>query len=57
MADKIGKRISIYMRNDQLEYLDKMAEEQKVTRSKYIEQKVFPPELQRLQDKRGKYER
>ena len=52
MADN-GARFSIYLRKNQLEWLDKQAEEKGVSRSKFIELKTFPKELQVLKDKKG----
>ena len=48
-----GVRFSIYLRKNQLEWLDKQAEEKGISRSKYIELKTFPKELQVLKDKKG----
>ena len=48
-----GARFSIYLRKNQLEWLDKQAEAKGVSRSKFIELKTFPKELQVLKDKKG----
>lgn len=48
-----GARFSIYLRKNQLEWLDEQAEKMGVSRSKYIELKTFPKELQVLKDKKG----
>lgn len=52
MADN-GARFSIYLRKNQLEWLDKEAEKMGVSRSKFIELKTFPKTLQILKDKKG----
>ena len=44
-----GKRFSVYFYADQLEYMDKEAERLGVSRSKYIEMKTLPKELQKLE--------
>ena len=48
-----GKRFSVYFYADQLEYMDKEAERLGVSRSKYIEMKTLPKELQKLEHRRG----
>ena len=48
-----GARFSIYLRANQLEWLDREAERMGVSRSKFIELKTFPKELQVLKDKKG----
>lgn len=48
-----GARFSVYLRHCQLEWLDREAEKKGVSRSKFIELKVFPKELQLLKDKKG----
>lgn len=50
---KDGARFSVYFRPCQLEWLDREAEKKGVSRSKFIELKVFPKELQLLKDKKG----
>ena len=46
-GQKCGARFSVYLRPNQLEWLDEQAEKMGVSRSKYIELKTFPKELQR----------
>lgn len=48
-----ARRVSIYLHNDQFEYLDKECEKAGVSRSKYIEMKIFPESLQKLLSKKG----
>lgn len=48
-----GARFSIYLRKNQLEWLDNEAEKMGVSRSKFIELKTFPKSLQVLKDKKG----
>ena len=48
-----GARFSIYLRANQLEWLDREAEKMGVSRSKFIEMKTFPKELQVLKDRKG----
>lgn len=50
---KDGARFSVYLRQNQLEWLDAQAEKMGVSRSKFIELKTFPKELQLLKDKKG----
>lgn len=50
---KDGARFSVYLRHCQLEWLDAQAEKMGVSRSKFIELKTFPKELQLLKDKKG----
>ena len=50
---KDGARFSVYLRQNQLEWLDKEAEKMGVSRSKFIEIKTFPKELQILKDRKG----
>lgn len=50
---KDGARFSVYLRPRQLEWLDEQAEKMGVSRSKFIESKIFPKELQLLKDKKG----
>ena len=49
---KDGARFSVYLRPRQLEWLDEQAEKMGVSRSKFIESKIFPKELQLLKDKK-----
>lgn len=51
---KDGCRFSVYLRPAQLEWLDREADKANVSRSKFIELKVFPKELQLLKDKKKK---
>lgn len=48
-----AKKTSIYLRKEQLEYLDSESEKQGVSRSKFIEMKIFPKALQVLMNKKG----
>lgn len=50
---KDGARFSVYLRPNQLAWLDEQAEKMGVSRSKFIELKTFPKELQLLKDKKG----
>ena len=50
---KGGARFSVYLRPNQLAWLDEQAEKMGVSRSKFIELKTFPKELQLLKDKKG----
>ena len=52
-GQKDGARFSVYLRQNQLEWLDKEAEKMGVSRSKFIEIKTFPKELQVLKDRKG----
>ena len=52
-GQKDGARFSVYLRQNQLEWLDKEAEKMGVSRSKFIEIKTFPKELQILKDRKG----
>ena len=52
-GQKDGARFSVYLRQNQLEWLDKEAEKMGVSRSKFIEIKTFPKELQVLKNKKG----
>ena len=52
-GQKDGSRFSVYLRQNQLEWLDKEAEKMGVSRSKFIEIKTFPKELQVLKNKKG----
>lgn len=49
----IGRRIAIYLRKDQLEYLDAEAERMGLTRSMFIERRCFPPEMWKLKERKG----
>ena len=52
-GQKDGARFSVYLRQNQLEWLDNEAEKMGVSRSKFIEIKTFPKELQVLKDRKG----
>ena len=52
-GQKDGARFSVYLRSNQLEWLDREAEKMGVSRSKFIEIKTFPKELQVLKDRKG----
>lgn len=49
-----AKKVSIYLRKEQFEYLDSESEKMGVSRSKYIELHIFPKRLQVLKPKKGK---
>lgn len=53
MAKDNGVRFSVYFHKEQIDYLDKEAEKIGVSRSKFIEIKTMPKELQYLKDKKG----
>ena len=50
---KDGAKFSVYLRKNQLEWLDTQAEKMGISRSKFIELKTFPKELQVLKNKKG----
>ena len=52
-GQKDGARFSVYLRQNQLEWLDREAEKMGVSRSKFIEIKTFPKSLQVLKDRKG----
>ena len=52
-GQKDGARFSVYLRQNQLEWLDKEAEKMGVSRSKFIEIKTFPKNMWLLKDKKG----
>ncbi len=52
-GQKDGATFSVYLRQNQLEWLDKEAEKMGVSRSKFIELKTFPKSLQVLKNKKG----
>ena len=52
-GQKDGARFSVYLRSNQLEWLDREAEKMGVSRSKFIELKCMPKDLQILKDKKG----
>ena len=45
-----GKKFCIYLREKQLEYLDRKAEEEGTTRSGYIQNHLLPDELKGLKE-------
>jgi hypothetical protein len=49
-----GKRMSIYLREEQLEWLDAQSKAEGVSRTKFIEKRVFPQGLQILNERRGR---
>jgi hypothetical protein len=53
MAKKEGVRFSVYFHKEQIEYLDREAEKMGVSRSKFIELKCMPKDLQILKDRKG----
>ena len=48
-----AKKVSIYLRKEQFEYLDSESEKLGVSRSKFIEMKIFPKALRVLMNKKG----
>ena len=50
-------KFTIYLRDESLAYVDEKAKKKGLSRSRYIEMKVVPKELQRKDDRRGRYER
>lgn len=52
-----GVRFSLYLKQSQLKWLDEQVEKENTTRTKYIEKRVFPEELQKLELKRGDYKK
>ena len=46
-------RFSIYLHEEQLKWLDEQAESEGLSRSKFIEKKIFPSELIYLKEKKG----
>lgn len=53
--DVEGKRITIFLHQDQLEYIDKMADASGVTRSVYIQNCCLPIGMRKLENKVGNY--
>lgn len=43
-----GKRITLFFHKEQVEYIDREAEKEGVKRSRYIQDRIFPPELRTL---------
>lgn len=54
MAEIQGKKVSIYLRKEQLEYIDKESKRLDLSRSRFIEYKILPVELRILEEKRGR---
>lgn len=58
MSDKTkkidGKKVSIYLRVEQLEYIDRESAKLGLSRSRFIEYKILPPHLRILLEKRGR---
>lgn len=52
MTEK-GTRFSVYFHPSQIQWLDAEAEKMGVSRSKFIELKVLPKDLQFLKNKKG----
>ena len=52
MTEK-GTRFSVYFHTNQIQWLDAEAEKMGVSRSKFIELKVLPKNLQFLKNKKG----
>lgn len=50
-----GKRITIFLHEEQLNYIDKMAEASGVTRSVYIQNCCVPVTMRKLENKIGNY--
>lgn len=46
--------MSIYLRPEQLEWLDAQSKAEGVSRTKFIEKRVFPQGLQMLNERRGR---
>ena len=53
MAKDNGIRFSVYFHKEQMDYLDREAEKMGISRSKFIEIKCMPKELQILKEKKG----
>lgn len=53
MTTEKGVRFSVYFHPEQIRFLDKEAEKKGISRSKYIESKVLPKELQYLKYRKG----
>lgn len=49
-----ARKISIYLRSEQLEWLDAQSKAEGVSRTKFIEKRVFPQGLQILNERRGR---
>ena len=53
MTKEKGVRFSVYFHKEQIDFLDQEAEKMGVSRSKYIERKIMPKDLQILEQKKG----
>ena len=49
-----ARKIAIYLREEQLQWLDAQSKAEGVSRSKFIERKVFPQGLQIIKERRGR---
>ena len=49
-----AKKIAIYLRKNQLEWLDKQSTKENLSRSRFIEHKVFPEEMWVIEERRGR---
>lgn len=52
-SEEKGVRFSVYFHPEQIAWLDREAEKMNVSRSKFIELKTLPAELQILKQKKG----
>jgi hypothetical protein len=53
MAEEKGTRFSVYFHKNQIDWLDAEAEKLGVSRSKFIEMRILPKNLQFLKNKKG----
>lgn len=49
-----ARKIAIYLREEQLQWLDAQSKAEGVSRSKFIERKVFPRGLWIINERRGR---
>ena len=49
-----ARKIAIYLREEQLQWLDAQSKAEGVSRSKFIERKVFPQSLWIIKERRGR---
>ena len=49
-----ARKIAIYLREEQLQWLDAQSKAEGVSRSKFIERKVFPRGLWVINERRGR---
>lgn len=49
-----ARKIAIYLREEQLQWLDAQSKAEGVSRSKFIERKVFPQQLWIIKERRGR---